>query len=176
MSSIPQENYHNGDFEVIGMRRFHALQPGDKFKAVIQDIKPGQVTINLGNGALYTARSMVLPEARIGEASAFSVKENDFEGRIVLEMVKLAPKTKMTNMIKEALLSAKLAVTPENIEIGMTLLDNGLPVDSQTLHKAMYFFNSKEQTLTPEEVIKLLKSDTTATVPTPQRFTFDMRV
>ena len=73
-------------YEAIGMRRFHQLQPGDKFKAMIHDIKPGEVTINLGGGALYTARSMILPEARIGEASVFSVRENDFDGRIVLGM------------------------------------------------------------------------------------------
>jgi len=170
------ENYHSGDFEVIGARRFHELQPGDKFKAQIHDIKPGEVTINLGKGALYTARSMILPEARIGEASVFAVRENDFEGRIVLEMVKLDPEIKKTNMVKEALQSAKLAITPENIEIGLTLLDNGLPVDTQTLHKAMYFINSKEAAVKPEDVIALLKSDSTAHVPTPQRFTFDMRV
>lgn len=169
--------YHSGNFEVIGLRRFHQLQPGDKFKAIIQDIKPGEVTISLGKGAQYTARSKILPEARIGEPSAFAVVENDFDGRIVLEMVKLAPETKKTNMIKEALTNASITATKENIEIGLALLENGLPVDAQTLQKAMLYIHSKEEKLTITETIERIKNaDTPAHVPTPQRFTFDMRV
>jgi hypothetical protein len=162
------DNFHSGDFEVVGARRFHMLQPGDKFSALIHDIRPGEVTIDLGGGSLYTARSLVLPEARIGEHSVFAVRENDFEGRIVLEMVKFSHATKKVKMITEALKNAEFAVTPENIEVGIALLDNGLPVDAQTLEKTL--------SLNPEEAVAKLKNEGGAPVPQTQRFTFDMRV
>ncbi|MCL2225559.1 MAG: hypothetical protein FWB96_11390 [Defluviitaleaceae bacterium] len=76
-----------GDYKLIDSRRFYELQVGDIFKAFIQDIRPGEVTIRLVGGGLYTARSYVLPNARIGEESLFCVQENDFRGRIVLKMV-----------------------------------------------------------------------------------------
>ena len=162
------DNFHSGDFEVVGARRFHQLQPGDKFSALIHDIRPGEVTIDLGSGSLYTARSLVLPEARIGEHSVFAVRENDFEGRIVLEMVKFSHATKKVKMVTEALKHARFAVTPENIELGVALVDNGLPVDAQTLEKAMG--------LKPEEAVTRLKGENLAAVPQTQRFTFDMRI
>jgi len=162
------DNIHNGNFEVVGVRRFHQLQPGDKFSALIHDIRPGEVTIDLGGGSLYTARSLVLPEARIGEHSVFAVRENDFEGRIVLEMVKFSHETKKVKMITEALKNARFAVTPENIEVGIALLDNGLPVDAQTLDKVLG--------LKPAEAVARLKDEGAAVVPQTARFTFDMRV
>jgi len=125
-------------YEVIGLRRFHELRPGDKFKAIIHDIKPGMVTINLGKGEYHTARSLVLPEARIGEESLFAVRENDFEGRIVLEMVKLDSETKRNNMLTEALISADIPPTQELLVLGSKIMDSGLLVDSQTLQKAVY--------------------------------------
>ncbi|MCL1843380.1 MAG: hypothetical protein FWF79_06170 [Defluviitaleaceae bacterium] len=76
------------DFKVIGLRRFYELQPGDIFRAIIKDICPGEVTIRFDDGQLYTARTTILPSARIGEDCLFFVKENDFNGRIVLEIVK----------------------------------------------------------------------------------------
>ena len=75
------------DYKIIGTRRFYEMQAGDVFKATIHDIRPGEVTIRFSGGELYTARSYVLPNARIGEESLFCVQENDFKGRIVLKMV-----------------------------------------------------------------------------------------
>jgi len=75
------------DYKLIGTRRFYELQAGENFKALIHDIRPGEVTIRFVGGELYTARSYVLPNARIGEESLFCVQENDFKGRIVLKMV-----------------------------------------------------------------------------------------
>ncbi|MCL2203645.1 MAG: hypothetical protein FWB88_06870 [Defluviitaleaceae bacterium] len=121
------------EYEVIGVRRFHEMRPGDMFKALITDIRPGEVTIRFNDGTSYTARSMVLPDARIGEDNIFLVKENDLNGRIVLEMVKLAPQTKQENMLNEALHNAGLSATQENFAMGQAMLAAGLPVDATTL-------------------------------------------
>jgi len=71
----------------IGTRRFYELQPGDVFRAIIQDVRPGEVTIKFNDGETYTARSLVLPGARIGGEGLFVVRENDMNGRIVLGVV-----------------------------------------------------------------------------------------
>jgi len=75
-------------YKFAGTKRFYDLRPGEKFKALILNISPGEVTIRFASGELFTARSKVLPDARIGEESGFVVKDNDFKGRIVLEMLK----------------------------------------------------------------------------------------
>jgi len=76
------------DYKIVGVRRFYEMQAGDIFRATVQDIRPGVVVIRLGDGELYSARSHVLPPAHIGEECLFRVKENDFAGRIFLEVVK----------------------------------------------------------------------------------------
>ena len=164
------------NYSVIGTRRFHELNPGDIFKALIHNIRPGEVTIRFSGGELYTARSMVLPEARIGEESLFAVRENDFEGRIVLEMVKSDDDTKKTNMLTAALINADIAVTPEMLNMARSLIDNALPVDAQTLNKAaLLTARSADESL--ENVIKSLREDMPATtIPETKRYTFDMRV
>ena len=150
------------EYEVVGIRRFNELLPGDKFVAIIHDIQPGKVTIRFKDGQMYTARSLVLPEARIGEESMFAVRENDFEGRIVLEMVKLPPETKMVNMLREALQNAGLVPNPENLAMGKNIIDNGLPVDASTLQKAAFFTYAKARglgQLGAEAVVFLLREN-----------------
>jgi hypothetical protein len=121
------------EYDVIGKRRFHELRPGDMFRARIADIRPGYVTLKLDDGATHTARSLVSPDARIGEESVFLVRENDFEGRIVLEFVKLTPQVKQENMLREALDNAGLSSSLENITFGQKMLNAGIPVEATTL-------------------------------------------
>ena len=121
------------EYDIIGKRRFHEMQPGDMFRARITDIQQGRVTLKFNDGTTYMARSQVLPDARIGEESVFLVRENDFEGRIVLEMVKLAPETKQENMLREVMQHAGITASDSNISFGRKLLAAGLPVDAATL-------------------------------------------
>lgn len=78
-------------YKTIGKRQFHLLKQGEMFAALVKNISPGEVTIKFDSGELYTARTNVQTDARIGEKSVFLVKENDFEGRIVLEILKNDP-------------------------------------------------------------------------------------
>lgn len=73
--------------KIIGTKKFYELQPGDIFAATIADITPGAVTLKFIDGATYTARSLVLPGVRIGETGTFAVRDNDGNGRIILEVV-----------------------------------------------------------------------------------------
>ena len=63
------------------------LEAGDRFEALVLDIQVGRITLRLPSGESLTARSLILPEARIGEKSVFIVKEN-VKGQVALEMQK----------------------------------------------------------------------------------------
>ncbi len=69
------------------MKRFSDLTKGEKFTARVIDIRPDTVTIELATGESLTAKSLILPDARIGEAATFMVKDNA-KGKISLEMVR----------------------------------------------------------------------------------------
>jgi hypothetical protein len=71
----------------VKVRKIIALQPGDKFYALIQDVQPTMIKLLLENGESLMARSQVYPDARIGEQAAFMVKDNQ-QGKIMLELVK----------------------------------------------------------------------------------------
>ncbi|MCL2603974.1 MAG: hypothetical protein FWD90_05810 [Defluviitaleaceae bacterium] len=119
--------------EKTSARGFFEMQPGEVFRAKIADIRQGSVTIRFDDGTEYTARSLVLPDARIGEESGFLVRENDFEGRIVLEMVKLPPEIKQDNMLREAMRHAGITVSPDSLAFGRRMLAAGIPVEAATL-------------------------------------------
>jgi hypothetical protein len=135
------------------------LRPGDRFKALVTDIKLGLVTVRLPDGSFFTARTRVLPEARIGEESLFLVKENDFKGQIKMEMLKPDPVARQSGMLREALRNAGLFVTEENMNLARAILENDLPVDAQTLLRAV-FFKYANQTETPaDRVVFLLREN-----------------
>ena len=68
-------------------KAFAELKKGEGFIARVVDIRPDYVTIQLQDGGVFSFRSLVLPNARIGEDAAFIVKEN-VKGKIQLEMTK----------------------------------------------------------------------------------------
>ena len=121
------------------MKNFYAMPAGTCFKALILDIQPGRITIRLDEGGKFTARSLILPDARIGEESYFRVKVNNFDGLIQLEMIKGTPEARQDNLVQEALKDAGLYNVAENIEIGRALMEKNLPLDPQTLQKTAFF-------------------------------------
>ena len=127
------------NYKTVGKRRFYDLKPGEMFRAVVHDIRPGEVTIRFATGEQHIARTKIQPDARIGEESGFLVKENDFEGRIILEMLKLDTETKKTNMLLEALNSAGLGASESMLEIGRAIVDNNVMANSENLQRASYF-------------------------------------
>lgn len=141
--------------EVINLKSFGSISPGDKFKAQIADIKPGEITIRLSSGEMFTAKSLILPDARIGDESIFIVKENA-KGQILLEMSKPDEVIATSNAVKEALKSSGLVNTEENVKLVTELLKNNLPVDSQTLQKAVFFrYAAKDMNI--EKALFLIK-------------------
>ena len=72
----------------VSVKNFFELNPGDVFSATLLDIRPGEIKIAFLGGGAYTAKTLVLPNAHIGDECIFAVRENDKCGRIVLEIVK----------------------------------------------------------------------------------------
>ncbi|MCL2399760.1 MAG: flagellar hook-length control protein FliK [Defluviitaleaceae bacterium] len=120
-------------------KNFYTLPANSLFKAVILDIQPGKVSIRLDEGSTFTARSMVLPDARIGEESYFRVKSNNYEGLIELEMIKKPPEVRQDKLVREALTNAGMYASDENIALGKMLVERNLPIDVSTLQKIAFF-------------------------------------
>jgi hypothetical protein len=123
------------------VRNLTDLLPGDVFKATVTDIKPNQVSIRFLNGGELTAKSLVLPEARIGDDTVFQVKENN-KGQMKLEMLRPSGDVLKENIAREALISANIYPNGENLKLAKTLMDNNLPIDAPSLSKAVYFHYS----------------------------------
>ena len=75
-------------YGLIDFWKFYKLRAGDRFSAILVDVRPGEMIIRFSCGYTYTAKSFAMPNAHIGDACMFLVKENDHGGRIVLEVVK----------------------------------------------------------------------------------------
>jgi len=112
---------------------FYTAPPGTTFKALIVNISPGRVTIRIDGGGNFTARTLVLPDARIGEESYFRVKSNDMKGLVQLEMLKGSLQERQENMVQEALQGANIYAGEENIKLGRVLVENNLTVDAENL-------------------------------------------
>lgn len=141
----------------VNVKNFTELMAGDKFKATVLDIMQNKITIRLNSGDVLTAKSLILPEARIGEETSFIVKENA-KGQILLEMLKSDNVQLQNKVITESLNSASIPITKENLELVRSLMENRLPIDSDTVQKAA-FFNHSSNNINLEKVLFLLKED-----------------
>lgn len=144
------------------------LAPGDRFDALVMDIKPGRVTLRLSDGNELTARSLVLPEAHIGDNATFQVKEN-VNGQILLEMVKPDERGAVESIIKEALSAAHMQFTEQNAEIVNMLMKANLPIDAKAIQKAAYFKYAAPE-LSDKEIIFFVKENFSANEKTIETY------
>lgn len=133
------------------------FKAGDKFNAVICDIKPDMVSLKLSDDSILNAKSLIIPEARIGQNATFVVKENS-SGQILIEMVKENQSNINFNFAKELLLNADLPVTKENVELINSLLSNNINADKDILQKAA-FFKYSDIDMTTDKILFLLKEN-----------------
>jgi len=142
-------------------KSFMELAAGDSFRALVLDIVPGYVTIRLNNGESLTAKSLALPEARIGDETVFTVKDNA-KGQIFLEMQKPGMDMILHKLAGEALKNAGVSVSNENMELAAALMEHKIPIDSEHLQKAMFFKYAGG--LDMDKVLFLLKEHFPATI------------
>lgn len=123
-------------------RSINDLQSGDKFKATILDIKRGEVTIKLTDGNIITAKSMVVPEARIGDLMEFSVQDNR-DGQILVSMFSSSEgKELQMRTLIDILSSINISPTEESLEMLKLLMDSGMPVDKDTMQSLLQTLKS----------------------------------
>ena len=153
----------------IGKNIF-ALAPGEIFAAEILDIQPGAITLKLEDGNL-TAKSLSVPDARIGDRAMFMVKENR-GGQIALEFMRDGPQFGQVSesIVKEALQAARMQYTMQNAEIVADLVKHNLPIDDKTIQQAAFFRYSMPD-VTFEKVAFLIENEFAPIERTTQVFT-----
>lgn len=118
-------------------KNINDLQAGDKFKATILDIKRSEVTIRLTDGSTITAKSLIIPDARIGETMEFTVQANK-DGQILLSMFSEEQgKQQQLNTLLKILFSANIMPSEEAIAVVKSLMNNDLPVDKNTIQNIL---------------------------------------
>jgi hypothetical protein len=128
------------------------FQPGDVFQATVKNIALGELTLALKNGELMSAKTDGLADLRIDEEAYFTVKSNDKSGqKLVLQH------TGVPNLLKDALVNANLPPSPQNDAVINLLMRNILPLDSDTIHKALFFRFSCG--LSEQETVQLLQEN-----------------
>ncbi|GHV40912.1 hypothetical protein FACS189490_06830 [Clostridia bacterium] len=123
------------------LKSLNSLVPGERFTALITDIKPGIATLRLPNGETINAKTSSLPDAHIGDTAVFVVRANT-KGQIFLAIEKTPERPREAAVISESLVSAELPATKENKELVKELMKLGISPTKQTLVSAAFFFHS----------------------------------
>jgi len=142
---------------VVRLKNFHRLNAGDIFKATVTDIQQNQVSLQLYVGENITAKSLILPDARIGDEAFFAVKDNT-KGQMLLEMLRPNGDALKVNIARDALVSAKIYPNAENMKLALTLMENDLPIDAASLQKAVFFHYSAAN-LPLDRIVFLMKEN-----------------
>ena len=122
----------------ITVKSLPELVTGEVFSAEILDIQPGVVTLKVGANTL-AARTLVSPDARIGDKAAFLVKDNT-SGQIVLEFLREKGSALVSaSIVKEALAAANMQLTQGNSELIEQLVYHNLPIDNHSVQRAAFF-------------------------------------
>ncbi len=132
------------------------LLPGDRLVATVVDITPHLVRIELADGRLFSVATNDLFNARIGDELNFILKNTE-NGELFLELTENDSSPNL-GFIKEALQNAKLLVTKDHIQLADQLLKANLPLNAETLKKALFFKNFSDG-LDIDNILFLLKED-----------------
>lgn len=144
--------------KVTTSKSMTTLQSGDKFRATILDIKRNEVTIKLSDGNIITAKSLIVPDTHIGDSMEFTVQANK-DGQILLSMLsKEQSNQQQINTLLNILSSAGIIPSDEAIEIVRTLIENGLPINKNSVQNTIQTLKANPQ-LDMETLAFMLKED-----------------
>ncbi|MCL2575576.1 MAG: flagellar hook-length control protein FliK [Defluviitaleaceae bacterium] len=153
------------------LQNLASLVSGQTFSAEILDIKQGSIALKMGDGNTLNARSLVMPDARIGDKAAFVVREAN-GGQIMLEFLRgggTGDSKVSASIIREALTAANMQVTPSNAGIVEDLVLRNMPIDQSILQRTA-FFRYSMPTAPFEQIQFLLENNFAATDRTVQVF------
>ena len=119
-----------------------SLVAGDRFTAVVRDMQPGRVSLQFADDSRLDARTVVMPDVRIGDMAAFLVKENA-KGQLLLELVKPSASEAEygvgAGVLRDALAAADLPVTEDTLRLVGGLVRYNAPIHGDALRNASYF-------------------------------------
>ena len=146
------------------------LVSGDRFTAVVRDVKPGMVWLALADGSVLEAKTLAIPDAHIGDEAVFRVKEN-MRGQLLLELVKPANAVGgvSAGVVRDALAAAGMAVTDESVRLVNGLIRHNAPIHADALRNAA-FFTFAAPDLTEAQAAFLVKENLPPTEKTIETF------
>jgi len=134
------------------VKNINSLVPGQTFSAEILDMKQGSVSLRMAEGGTLTARSLVTPDARIGDMASFVVRETK-PGQVFLEFLRGSGGVS-ASIVREALSAANMQLTTANAGIVEDLVTRNMPIDIGTIQRTAFFKYSMPDA--PFEHIKFL--------------------
>ena len=145
------------------------LVAGDRFKAVVRDSKPGHLVLEMADGNLLDAKTQAMPDAHIGDAAVFQVRENA-KGQLLLALLKADEAGGASaGVVRGAISAAELPVTAESVALVNTLMRHNAPIHADALHNALFFMR-ETPALDMAQIAFLVKEGMPATVQTVEQF------
>lgn len=145
-----------------------SLKANDVIKAEIVDITPEIIKLKLADNSVINARSLVIPEAKIGQTASFLVKSN-VNGQIALEFLKDNACDIPESLVNNILNSFEMPVNKYNSEIVIAMLKNNIPITEENINKVLFFRYSLSD-FNIEDSLFLLKENMPATKQTIETF------
>lgn len=159
---IPEKVENNtGKNRTASSKNLLSLETGDRFKATVLDIKRNQVTIRLSDGTSLTAKSLVIPDAHIGEEMEFIVQSNK-DGQILINISEQGSEQQQQNLLLNILSSANIMVTEDTLNILKALMDAELPIDKNTIQTLLQQLKTNSEA-DLKSLIFMLKEDISIT-------------
>lgn len=150
--SLPTKNVSSTE------KSFYKLSEGEIFKAQITDIQHGKVMLKLNDGFSIEAKLQnQMLEMKIGQIIFFKVQSNSND-QILIEILKNQHEDPKLNVVLDALNAAKLIVNSENVKLVENLLENHLPIDSNSLREIFHQIKNHPD-ISLEEILFLLKNE-----------------
>ena len=118
-----------------------ALKEGSVFKGEVLDVRNNAVKILLSGNNILNARTQAGVSLNIGDILNFRVESNTGMSMLV-KAISEGNSSNGLNMLMSALESANVPVNERNIALVKELVDNGQPVDKNTIKTLVSNLNS----------------------------------
>ncbi len=121
-----------------GMKLLQSLNVGDTLLGEVIGKDGNSLLLNLGNNALLNAFCDADIDIDVGKTMAFSVKGNQNELSLIPMYVNMNPSLNTTNALK----AASLPNTPAMQYVVSSMMEEGLPIDKESLYSMNRLVNT----------------------------------
>ena len=110
---------------------YNNMSKGQVFSGQVTNISPGELTLELDNGQVMTAKYDNSSELSIGDGARFKVVDSE-NGQITLKTLQSG--NTIDNVVYKALEASGLPFSPKNEELVTALIKNEYPVSKQMIN------------------------------------------